>query len=89
MAPGGTPVAEKLAPGGTFGAVLAETLQEMEAAELMDLVPEDAVQRLSLEAQQAVVSQTGGPLPRVGGHNYRMLVVTPPAEPRSQLDVRF
>jgi hypothetical protein len=73
----------------TFGTLLAETMLEMEAAELMDLVPEDAVQRLSLEAQQAVVSQTGRPLPRVGGHSYRTSAVTPPAQTRTQLDIRY
>lgn len=73
----------------TFGILLAETLAEMEAAEIMDLVPGDAVERLSLEAHQAVVSQTGGPLPRVGGHIYRTSAVTPPAQTRTQLDVRY
>ncbi|MBC8089323.1 MAG: hypothetical protein H7Z40_18820 [Phycisphaerae bacterium] len=72
-----------------FGTLLAETLLEMEAAELMDAVPDDAVHRLSLETQQAVVSQTGRPLPRVGGASYRMSTVTPPAQTRSQLDVRY
>ncbi|GEM_PF-2296620 len=73
----------------SFGTLLAETLLEMESAELMDLVPEDAVQRLSLEAQQAVVGQTGRPLPRVGGYSYRVATVSPPAQTHSQLDVRY
>ena len=73
----------------TFGSLLAETLLEMEAAEIMDFVPEDAVQRLALEAQQAVVSQTGRPLPQVGGHIYRLSTVTPAAQTSSQLDVRY
>lgn len=73
----------------SFGAVLAETLMEMEEAERMDFVQEDAVQRLSLEAHQAVVSQTGGPLPRVGVHVYRETAVTPPAPTHTGLDVRF
>lgn len=72
-----------------FGVLLAETLQEMEAAEIMDLMPDDAVERLSLAAHHAVVSQTGGPLPRVGGHVYRTTAVTPPAQTRTQLDVRY
>jgi hypothetical protein len=82
-------VSQKAAPTDAFGSLLAETLLEMEAAELLDLVPEDAVERLSLEAQQAVVSQTGRPLPRVGGHSYRISAVTPPAQTRTQLDIRY
>lgn len=89
MAPGIELLSGQPDSANTFGAVLAETLMEMEQAEMMDLVLEDAVQRLSLEAHQAVVSQTGGPLPRVGVHVYRETAVTPPASAGPGLDVRF
>lgn len=83
------PPSEGTPATSAFGAVLAETLLEMEACERMDLVPEDAVQRLSLDAQQAVASQTGRLLPRVGGHSYRHATVTLPAPGSSQLDIRY
>jgi hypothetical protein len=75
--------------GSPFGSILAEALMEMESAALAGLQPEDAVERLSLAAHLAITSQTGGPLPRMGGHVYVLGAVTPPATTHPQLDVRF
>ncbi len=72
-----------------FGAVLRETITEMETATAGELVFEDMVQRLSLAAHFVVSAQPGGPLPRVGGYAYRQITVTPPEKSRSQLDVRY
>ena len=72
-----------------FGAILRDTITEMESAEAADLMFEDLIQRLSLAAHHAIASQAGAPLPRVGGYAYQMSTVTPPAIPKSQLDVRF
>ncbi|MEO7363596.1 MAG: hypothetical protein ABI120_24910 [Gemmatimonadaceae bacterium] len=72
-----------------FGAILRETITEMESAEAADLMFEDLIQRLSLAAHHAITSKAGGPLPRVGGYAYQTSTVTPPAITKSQLDVRF
>ncbi|MEO7996732.1 MAG: hypothetical protein ABI852_04760 [Gemmatimonadaceae bacterium] len=77
------------AAGTPFGAILKETITEMESAEAADLIFEDVIQRLSLAAQHVVTVQAGGPLPRVGGYAYQTSTVTPPAITKSQLDVRF
>jgi hypothetical protein len=77
------------ASASPFGAILRETISEMESAELYGLVFEDAVQRLSLAAHYAISVQSGGPLPRVGGYAYLQSTVTPPAVTQSQLDVRY
>lgn len=71
-----------------FGAILRDTISEMEVYEA-DLVFDDLIQRLSLEAHHAITAQAGAPLPRVGGYAYQTATVTPPAKTESQLDVRF
>lgn len=71
-----------------FGAILRDTLSEMAVYEA-DLVFDDLIERLSLEAHHAITAQSGTPLPRVGGHAYQAAAVTPPAQNKSQLDVRF
>lgn len=80
---------QESAAGTPFGAILRDTITEMEGAEAADLIFEDLIQRLSLDALHAVTVQTGGPLPRVGGHAYQVAAVTPPATVPSQLDVRY
>lgn len=77
------------AAGTPFGAILKETITEMESAEAADLMFEDVIQRLSLAASQAITVQPGGPLPRVGIYAYQTSTVTPPAITKPQLDVRF
>ena len=72
-----------------FGAILRETITEMESAEIGALAFEDMIQRLSLAALVALTSTPGGPLPRVGGYAYLNSTVTPPAKHPSQLDVRY
>ncbi|MEP6836203.1 MAG: hypothetical protein ABJB74_22630 [Gemmatimonas sp.] len=77
------------ASASQFGAILRDTITEMESVEFAELAFEDVVQRLSLAAQQAITAQSGGPLPRVGGYAYQKSTVTPPATTQSQLDVRY
>lgn len=72
-----------------FGAILRETITEMESAEAADLMFEDLIQRLSLAAHHAITAQAGALLPRVGGYAYQTSTVSPPAITQSQLDVRF
>lgn len=72
-----------------FGAILRETITEMETAEAGELAFEDRIQRLSLAAHFAITEQSGGPLPRVGGYAYLKSTVTPTAITQSQLDVRY
>ncbi|MEO7362678.1 MAG: hypothetical protein ABI120_20270 [Gemmatimonadaceae bacterium] len=72
-----------------FGAILRETIAEMQTAESGDLAFEDMIQRLSLAAHAAVAAQSSGRLPRVGGHAYHQSTVTPPAKIQPQLDVRY
>lgn len=81
--------AQETAPGPTFGAILRETISEMENASVGELAFEDVVQRLSLAAHHALSAQPGGPLPRVGGYAYMKSTVTPPEKTQSQLDVRY
>ena len=72
-----------------FGAILRDTITEMESAESAHLMFEDLIQRLSLDAHLAITAQAGALLPRVGGYAYQTSAVTPPATTKSQLDVRF
>lgn len=72
-----------------FGAVLREAITEMETAETTELEPEDVVLRLALAAHYAITAETGGPLPRVGGHAYLNSTTTQPAATQRQLDVRY
>lgn len=72
-----------------FGAILRETITEMETAEARALDFDDVIQRLSLAAHFAITAQSGRPLPRVGGHAYLKSTVTPTARTQSQLDVRY
>ena len=77
------------ASNSQFGAILRETISEMENAEALELAFEDEVQRLSLAAHHALSAQPGGPLPRVGGYAYLKSTVTPPEKTQSLLDVRY
>ena len=72
-----------------FGAVLAGVLADFEAAQGEASLPEDAVERLSLDAHQMVVAQNGGQLARPGLHAYADAVAPPPLSIRPQLDVKF
>ena len=72
-----------------FGAILRETITEMQSAEGGEHTFEDAVERLALAAHAAIAAQTGGRLPRTGGYAYLKSTVTPPAKAESQLDVRY
>ena len=77
------------ASASAFGAILRETITEMQTAEVAELAFEDVIQRLSLAAHAAITAQPGGPLPRAGGYAYLKSTVTPPAKTQSQLDVRY
>ena len=59
-------------PRESFGALLSEKLAELEAAdgESRLVIEETALDRLRLEAQQAVLASEGGPLPRQGHQAY-------------------
>ena len=72
-----------------FGAILRETITEMQEAEAGALAFEDTIQRLSLAAHAAIAAQSGGRLPRAVGYAYLKSTVTPPAKTQSQLDVRY
>lgn len=72
-----------------FGALLRETVSEMEQAESEALAFDDIVQQLSLAAHLAIAAQSGKPLPRAGSHVYRTGTVTAPARTSFQLDVRY
>jgi hypothetical protein len=72
-----------------FGAVLADLIADFESEEGARLAPDDAVQLLALAAHQKLLAETGGQLPRSGGHAYAEIVAPPPVTVRSQLDVKF
>ena len=72
-----------------FGAILRETITEMQTAEAGELDFDDLIQRLSLAAHLTITAQSGGPLRRVGGDAYLKSTVTPTAGTQSQLDVRY
>ena len=72
-----------------FGAILRESITEMQTAEAGELDFDDLIQRLSLAAHFTITAQSGGPLPRVGGDAYLKSTVTPTAGTQSQLDVRY
>jgi len=72
-----------------FGAILRETIAEMQTAEAGELAFEDNIQRLSLAAHAAISAQSSGRLPRVGGYAYLKSTVTPAVKTQSHLDVRY
>ena len=62
----------------SFGVLLREKLAELDADEAPHgFVEDDPVERLRLDARQAVLAEQHGPMPR-GGHQ---AYVTPPAPP--------
>jgi hypothetical protein len=65
----------------SFGVLLREKLAELEADEAPPVfVADDPVERLGLDARQAVMVDHAGPMPRGGAQAY----VTPPAPPAEQ-----
>ena len=72
-----------------FGAILRETITEMQTAEAGEHALEDMIQRLSLAAHATIAAQLGGRLPRVGGYEYLKGTVTQPEKTQSKLDVRY
>jgi hypothetical protein len=66
----------------SFGVLLREKLAELDADDAPPLqLVDDPVERLSLDARQAVLSEQQGPMPR-GGHQAYVAAPPPPtAEP--------
>lgn len=70
-----------------FGLLLRDTLAEMAAKDGPELPP-DPVERLGLEAQQAILAQCGAPLPKGGHRGYTAEVPLPPEPASRTLDIR-
>lgn len=65
---------------GSFGVLLREKLAELDADETESplVIDDDPVERLRLDARQAVLAEHPGPLPR-SGHQAYVAPPTPPA----------
>ena len=75
---------------GPFGALLREKLAELDADESSrNLIADDPVERLRLDARQVVLADVRAPLPRPGHQAYSHPPGSPPADssPR-RLDLR-
>lgn len=70
-----------------FGLLLRDTLAELAERSGAE-APPDPVERLGLEAQQAILATAGAPLPRGGGRDYWVPVSLPPDPATRALDLR-
>jgi hypothetical protein len=66
---------------GSFGVLLREKLAELDADETTTplVIDNDPVERLRLDARQAVRADRGGPMPR-SGHQAYVAAPPPPVE---------
>ena len=71
-----------------FGHLLRDTIAEMAARDGPE-VPPDPVQRLGMEAQQAILAQRGAPLPSGAHRGYTAPVSLPPDPAARRLDRRY
>lgn len=69
----------------SFGSLLREKLDELDADESnQDALECDPIERLRLDAKQAVLAASGGPLQQGGGHQIYVNQSATPAESPKQ-----
>ena len=69
----------------TFGVLLREKIAELDAEDAPQLfIVDDPVERLGLDARQAVLAEHHGPMPRSGHQAYTTPPAPPPEEPRQR-----
>lgn len=77
---------ESLLPEG-FSLLLRDTMAELAARDGAE-APPDPVERLGLEAQQAILAERGTPLPAGGHRGYTAPTPLPPDPASRTLDIR-